>query len=174
MVAMITFAELADRAPAISASITERFVAARIGLLGTVRADGSPRVSPIEVALFEGGLFVGMMPGSHKRRDVARDARVCLLTPVSDHTDIGGEGKLFGVLEQVGDPERAERILRHHAAGGEFDPESIAGSPMFEMLISGAAWQRVIDDAWTASSWNETDGLRERRLADPMAEMTDA
>lgn len=171
---MITFAELADRAPALTASITDRFDAARIGLLGTVRADGSPRVSPIEVALFEGGLFVGMMPHSHKRRDVARDPRVCLLTPVADHQDLGGEGKLFGALEQVADAVRAERILRHHAAGGEFDPEAIAGSPMFELLIAGAAWQRIDGEAWTATSWNPTDGLRERRLADPMGEMTDA
>lgn len=171
---MITFAELADHAPSLTTSITDRFVAARIGLLGTVRADGSPRVSPIEVAVFEGGLYVGMMPHSYKRRDVARDPRVCLLTPVADHTDVGGEGKLFGVLEQIADPERAEHILRHHAAGGEFDPEAIAGSPMFEMLINGASWQRLVGEAWTSTSWNETDGVRERHLVDPMGEMTDA
>ncbi|WP_162942467.1 pyridoxamine 5'-phosphate oxidase family protein [Desertimonas flava] len=170
---MLTFAELADRAPTLTAPITERFVAARLGLLGTIRADGSPRVSPIEVGLFEGGLFVGMMPHSHKRRDVARDPRVCLLTPVADHTDVGGEGKLFGVLEQVTDAARAERILRHHAADGDFDPETIVGSPMFELLITAAAWQRVDGEVWTTTSWNPTDGLRERRLADPMAEMTD-
>ena len=171
---MITFAQLADRAPTIAAPITDRFVATRLGLLGTVRADGSPRVSPIEVALYEGGLFVGMMPHSQKRRDVARDPRVCLLTPVADHNDVGGEGKLFGRLDHITDAARAEHILRHHAAGGEFDPESIAGSPMFELFIDSAAWQRVEGEVWTATTWNEADGLRERRLADPMGEMTDA
>ena len=53
-------------------------------MLGTLRRDGSPRVSPIEVAFHDGRLYVGMMPGSTKSLDVERDPRVSLVTAIAD------------------------------------------------------------------------------------------
>ena len=49
-------------APEVAGPIGERFAASGLGMLGTVRSNGAPRVSPIEVGPYEGGLFVGMMP----------------------------------------------------------------------------------------------------------------
>src|SRR6478735_6443486 len=91
--AMTTFSQLDAAAPDLATPIRERLITTGLALLGTTRADGSPRVSPIEVTLHDGHLFVGMMPGSRKALDVGRDPRVCLLTPVADKDDLSGEGK---------------------------------------------------------------------------------
>lgn len=160
---MIDFAELTRTAPEVADPIAARFAATGLGMLGTVRSDGSPRVSPIEVGPFEGRLYVGMMPGSQKHRDAVRDPRYCMVTAIADREDLGGEGKLFGVLDAVTDPDRADAILRHHAEAAGFDADALTGSPMFELLIDRAAWQQVIDDAWTTLSWRDgVDGVRRR------------
>jgi hypothetical protein len=159
---MIDFATLATLAPRIAEPIDERFRTRGIGILGTVRRDGSPRVSPIEVARHDGRLWVGMMPGSTKLLDVLRDPRVALLTPVSDREDLTGEGKLFGRLEQVTDPQLAAAVLGAASEAAGFDPDDVAGSPMFEVRIAAAAWQHVADDAWHTWSWTPDGGLRGR------------
>jgi Pyridoxamine 5'-phosphate oxidase len=160
---VITFAELRTTAPHIAAPMAARFEQSVLGMLGTVRSDGSPRVSPIEISFHEGRLFVGMMPGSVKSRDVERDPRISLVTSIADKDDLAGEGKLFGVAERVADTELAARILTAHAQEGGFDPEEVLGSPLFEILADGAAWQIVEGDEFVTYSWSESGGLRHRR-----------
>lgn len=159
---MITFAALLTTAPDLAEPIRGRLASAGIGLLGTLRRDGSPRVSPIEVSLQDGSIIVGMMPASRKLRDVQRDPRCALLTAVADRLDLGGEGKLFGRLEPL-PAGRAEDALRIAAEAAGFDADAIAGSPVFELLIDGAAWQVLVGETWTTLSWTERDGVRRRR-----------
>jgi hypothetical protein len=170
---MRTFAELERLAPEIAGPIHDRLRTTGIGLLGTIRRDGSPRVSPIEVALQEGRLYVGMMPGSQKARDVERDPRVALLTPVRDREDVTGEGKLFGRVERIADSARADDVLMAAAAEAGFDPEAVRGSPVFELLVDGAAWQRVEEDAWTTISWRDGEAVRHRRREGATGEVVD-
>jgi len=173
-VVMITYAELRATAPDIADPIAARLEKSVLGMLGTIRRDGSPRVSPIEVAFHEGRLFVGMMPGSTKSQDVERDPRISLVTALADKDDLAGEGKLFGVAARVTDLELAERVLRQHATDGGFDPESVAGSPMYEILLDGAAWQFVDGDAFVTRSWSESGGLRLRRREGATGHVVDA
>jgi len=98
---VISFSDLRTTAPEIAEPIAARFATSGLGMLGTLRRDGSPRVSPIEVALHEGRMYVGMMPGSTKHHDVERDARVSLVTAIADKDDLAGEGKLFGVASRI-------------------------------------------------------------------------
>jgi hypothetical protein len=161
---MLTFSQLETSAPDIAAPIRGRLTATGLGLLGTIRADGSPRVSPIEVTLHDGHLFVGMMPGSTKARDVGRDPRVALLTPVADKDDLGGEGKLFGRLSAVTDADQIAAVFEAAVGGSDqYDVDDLDGSPVFELLVTGAAWQRVEDDTFVTSSWDSERGIRFRR-----------
>lgn len=159
----ITFADFATSAPELAAPITERITTRGIGIMGTLRRDGSPRVSPIEVSLQQGRLWVGMMPGSTKLLDVRRDPRISMLTAVADKDDLAGEGKLFGLLDEVADPELAATILGAAAAESGFDPDELAGSPMFEVRVGAASWQHVADDAWHTLSWRVGQPVRRRR-----------
>jgi hypothetical protein len=54
----------------------ERFLADGLILVGTLRRDGSPRISPNEPAFGGGRFFVSMMWRSRKALDVLRDPRV--------------------------------------------------------------------------------------------------
>jgi hypothetical protein len=171
---MITFAALRDTAPDIAGPMADRFEKSVLGMLGTIRRDGSPRVSPIETAFHDGRLFVGMMPGSTKSLDVERDPRISLVTALADKDDLAGEGKLFGVAARVTDTDLATRVLTEHAEAGGFDPESVAGSPLYEILVTGAAWQYVDGDAFVTRSWTAAGGLRHRRRDGATAAVQDA
>lgn len=160
---MITFAELETAAPEIAGPIRAKLEATGIGLIATVRKDGSPRISPFEVSILDGSLYVGSMPGAAKARDLQRDPRAALLTPVADKDDLAGEGKLFLHVLQITDPAEAVRILGLMTEDSEMAVEDFGDSPMFELRITGAAWQHVDGDSWDTLSWTEADGVRHRR-----------
>jgi len=163
----MTFDELLRHVPHIAEPIRDRFERSGIAILGTIRADGSPRVSPIEVTIQSDHLYLGMMPGSTKAQDVLRDPRCSLLTAIADRDDVAGEGKLFGRAEPIGDPDRATAILARAVADLDVDPGLLAGSPVFEIFVDGAAWQRVEGDSWVTLSWSEREGVRRRRREGP-------
>ncbi len=170
---MLSFDALDPLAPDIAGPIRARLVATGLALLGTIRADGSPRVSPIEVSLQRGGLYLGMMPGSWKARDLVRDPRCALLTPVADRDDLAGEGKLFGRVRAITDPAETAAVLRTAVEHLDLDPEELTGSPAFEVLVDGAAWQYVEGDTFVTRSWNARDGVRLRHRVGATGEPVD-
>ena len=56
---------------------------ARVALLGTLRRDSSPRISPIEPYIVEGQRLIGAMAWSKKANDLRRDLRYVLHSPVT-------------------------------------------------------------------------------------------
>lgn len=159
---MVTFARFHELAPTVAGPIADKLTSTGLGLLGTVRRDGSPRISPIEVSLVDGALLVGMMPDSRKCLDVRRDPRVVLLTPVADKRDLDGEGKLFGRLVEISGTPGAEEFLAASAEAAGMDPAALAGSPTFQLDVEAAAWQFVVDDTFRTRSWDPERGVRER------------
>jgi hypothetical protein len=162
----LRFGEFEMAAPTIAESIRARLQATGLGILGTVRADGSPRVSPIEVS-FQGvgadlGLYLGMMPESQKWRDVTRDPRCALVTSLADKYDDSGEGKLFAVARALTAPGEAATVLARAVEGTDVDPAEFGDSPVFELRVNGAAWQFVEDDTFVTMSWSSERGLRRR------------
>jgi hypothetical protein len=96
--------------PELSGRIEAILKSRRHHTLATLRRDGSPRVSGIEIAFSEGDLVLGMMPQSLKLVDVRRDARVGLHAlsddpPVESPGAWKGDVKLSGMLvERPADP----------------------------------------------------------------------
>jgi hypothetical protein len=96
------------RAPDIALAGTERFERARLALIGTLRLDGWPRISPVEPLFISDDLVLGMIWKSKKALDLLRDPRCVLHSVVSDPDANEGEFKLRGhampvVEEQFGD-----------------------------------------------------------------------
>ena len=90
----------------VSPLIARRHAAARnLCLLGTLRSDGFPRISPIEPRVFDGRLVLVGMPGTTKFRDLERDPRFTLHTATVDPEVKDGDAKLWGVV--VDDPDAA-------------------------------------------------------------------
>jgi Pyridoxamine 5'-phosphate oxidase len=98
--------DLEEAAPDIARLGRERLESARVALLGTLRKDGSPRISPVEPFLCRGHLLFGSMPWSLKTSDLRRDPRCVLHSAVSDPDAGEGELKLSGRAEEVGDELR--------------------------------------------------------------------
>jgi pyridoxamine 5'-phosphate oxidase-like protein len=100
---MSTWAELEQTAPALAGEARSRIEEHGFMLLGTIRRDGTPRISPVEVRLVLGELAMCLVRGSTKALDVARDPRVVLHSPILDADDPNSELKLCGRLAPATD-----------------------------------------------------------------------
>jgi hypothetical protein len=87
-----------------------RLNSTRLALLGTLRRDGSPRISPIEPYLAEGQLLIGAMAWSAKASDLRQDPRYVL------HSAVTGPDRGEGELKLCGPAARAGQDLRAAAA----------------------------------------------------------
>jgi len=85
---MRTWHTLRSLAPDLVTVGEERLRQFRVAMLGTLRADGSPRISPVEPYLGSGELLIGVIRGSAKARDLLRDPR-CTLHSIIDDPDAG-------------------------------------------------------------------------------------
>lgn len=133
-----TWAELAAAAPELADAIRGRFAASLHHVLGTIRRDGAPRLSGTEVAIDE-EVRLGMMPGSHKLRDVRRDPRVELHSAPLERTLVEGDARLAGTLVEDGGDE----------SDGAF----------FRLAIQRAGLVRVVGRQLEVTSWTPAGGL---------------
>jgi hypothetical protein len=101
---MTTWAEVARAEPEFAGRVRQLFDVRKHKTIATLRRDGSPRISGIEVSFDAGSVWVGMMPGSVKALDVARDPRVALHSPTVDPPDDDP-----GRVARRGEDERARR-----------------------------------------------------------------
>jgi hypothetical protein len=85
----------------------DRIQSTGILLLGTIRADGRPRISPCEAYVVGDDLLLGMMWRSKKALDLLRDSRLTLATPRADAQGADGDLKLYGTVSDV--PDEASR-----------------------------------------------------------------
>lgn len=76
--------------PELAATVEERFGAFTHHILATLRKDGSPRTTGLEVRFLDGELWLGMMPDSLKALDLRRDARFALQANPGPGTEMGG------------------------------------------------------------------------------------
>ncbi|MFJ9628796.1 pyridoxamine 5'-phosphate oxidase family protein [Streptomyces sp. NPDC091280] len=76
--------------PDLAATVEARFGAFTHHTLATLRADGSPRTSGLEVRFLNGELWLGMMPDSFKALDLRRDPRFALQANPGAGTEMGG------------------------------------------------------------------------------------
>lgn len=170
---MATFADLELAAPPIASFFRARIEATGLSLVATTRSDGWPRVSAWEVFLCDGRLYMGSMPNAVKAKDLARDPRCCIITPLADKDDLAGEAKLFCQAREVVDLDEWDAVQASLKARSGFDMGALGGSHLFTYDVDGAAWQRVEGDDWRTSSWSASGGLRERIRSGPVGESRD-
>ncbi|WP_399887697.1 pyridoxamine 5'-phosphate oxidase family protein [Streptomyces sp. BBFR51] len=92
--------------PELAATVEARFGAYTHHTLATLRKDGSPRTSGLEVRFLNGELWLGMMPDSLKALDLRRDPRFALQANPGDGTGMGGgDVRIGGRAVEVEDPQ---------------------------------------------------------------------
>ncbi|MFD7707653.1 pyridoxamine 5'-phosphate oxidase family protein [Streptomyces sp. NPDC059785] len=105
------WAAFAAAEPEFAALAEARFGGFTHHVLATLREDGSPRTSGLEVRFLRGQLWLGMMPGSRKAADLRRDPRFALQAnpgPTARPPD-GGDIRVTGRAVEVHDPEEVRR-----------------------------------------------------------------
>jgi len=102
MVKRMRWGDLEARQPRLAELGREKLAGPGVVLVGTVRKDGSPRISPVEPFLWEGDLWLPMGLDSTKAKDLVRDPRMLVHSIVTSREGTDGEYKLRGraVLEQ--------------------------------------------------------------------------
>lgn len=132
-------------------------------LLGTLRPDGSPRISPCEAYIVDEDLLLGMMWRSRKALDLLRDPRLAAHTTQADKSGTGGDFKLYGVAVDVPDPARRERYGDRLEA--EIDWRPTEPYHLFALDIRQAGFIRFGDGAM-AMRWDPEQGERGVRHPD--------
>ncbi len=115
---MSTWAEVAAAEPEFADRVRRIFDASRHKVLATIRRDGSPRASGIEVEFADGEVWMGVMPGSVKAQDLRRDPRLALHAasedpPQDDPSNWLGDAKISGrAVEVVELGDAGEAVVR--------------------------------------------------------------
>lgn len=87
---------LAEQAPLLADLGRHRLEEPGVVLVGTIRRDGTPRISPVEPLLWDGDLWVSMLFGSRKAADLRRDRRILVHSIVTGRDGSLGEYKVRG------------------------------------------------------------------------------
>src|SRR3990170_5559491 len=109
---MATWRQVEAESPEFASRVRRCFDAGTNKTIATIRHDGSPRISGIELEFQDGNITLGMMGGSHKRLDVLRDPRVAIHSPTIEPpegqpSEWQGDAKLSGTLVEFEAPEDA-------------------------------------------------------------------
>jgi hypothetical protein len=129
-------------------------------MLGTLRSDGFPRISPVEPMIFENMLVIVGMPNTTKFNDLARDPRFCLHTATVDTRVGDGDAKLFGTVTDLPDRDVHARFAQNlfeesslEIRGQEFDHFFVAD-------LTSASTVIVVDDHLDITIWKPGQGER--------------
>ena len=95
--------------PELAALGRERFDRTGLILMGTLRKNGWPRISPVEPLITDGHLYLGMMWQSRKALDLLRDPRCTVHSTISDREGTEGEFKVYGYAVDIQDREARRR-----------------------------------------------------------------
>lgn len=161
---MVTFTQFQSEAPHIAEVFVRRHAATgNLCLLGTLRSDGYPRISPIEPRIVAGQLTLVGMPGTTKFGDLSRDPRFNLHTATVDTQVTDGDAKLWGKAVNVQEPELHERFANELFEESGFDLRGEHFDPFYVADLTGASSVEVADDQLRITIWKPGQGEREVR-----------
>ena len=109
--------EFTVAAPELAGLGEERLRDRELCLLGTLRKNGYPRISPVEPEFVDGELMLGLMWQSPKALDLLRDPRCVVHSVVSDRAGTEGDFKLYGKAVPVEDPQVRPATARRSRRG---------------------------------------------------------
>lgn len=141
-------------APEIARLGMARLAAARVAMLGTLRPDGSPRISPIEPHIVNGHLLVGAMTWSKKAHDLLRDPRYVL------HSVVSGPDSGEGELKLHGSAVTADLGLRNAATAAWWVAHPTEQAVVFSLRIATALFVEwdLEHGLMTIHHWSPQDG----------------
>lgn len=152
---VVAWGEFAEWAPELTGLGRARFEGTGLSLVGSIRFDGTPRISPVEPLVLDGRLYLGMMWQSLKARDLIRDPRVLVHSCVTNKDGSDGEFKLRGRVTDVTDP--AERIRYADAVEKQTQWRPPEPYHLFAVEIEHAAYVFFKDEVMHMKRWPGPD-----------------
>ncbi|WP_181697742.1 pyridoxamine 5'-phosphate oxidase family protein [Nocardia sp. GTS18] len=158
---MTTWSQFTEEAPRIAELFLRRHRATgNLCMLGTLRADGWPRISPIEPMVFEDMLVLAGMPDTRKFDDLARDPRFCLHTATVDTNVTEGDAKLFGTVTDLTDESVHARFAQKLYDDSGFDIRGQKFDHFYIADLTSASTVEVADDQLAITIWKPGEGER--------------
>jgi hypothetical protein len=154
----VRWEEFAAACPELASLGEERLQRHELCLLGTLRKNGWPRISPCEVDFVAGHLMLGMMWRSPKALDLLRDPRCVLHSVVTDRLGTEGDFKLYGNALDVQDPGLREAYRETVRARIDWAPDE-PEFHLFSIDVTAAGFV-VFGDERSGLAWNPETGLR--------------
>lgn len=151
---MASWSDVVIAAPGLAASVQTRFDAHGLGLLATLRREGSPRISGIEPLFALGELWLGMMPDSRKALDLLRDPRFALHSATIDKQVTDGDAKVAGRAIPV-DDDATLAAFREAFAAHAGDPPPDGPFHLFLADIVELSMVRPAGDHLDIDVWRE-------------------
>ncbi|MFC5800483.1 pyridoxamine 5'-phosphate oxidase family protein [Streptomyces formicae] len=148
-----SWADFETAEPDFAEGVRDRFGKYTHHVLGTLRRDGSPRLTGIEVTFRFGELWLGMMPNSRKALDLRRDPRFAVhANPGSGTSMADGDVRVGGRAVEVTDPEVRVRFQEAVEAPEPFH--------LFRAELTEIARVGVEGDELVVQAWQPGRGLR--------------
>lgn len=156
---MTNWTDVATATPDLAAEVRARFEAHRLGFLATLRTDGSPRISGIEPWFAHDEVWLGMMPGSTKARDLQRDPRLELHSASVDPQVGAGDARIAGHAVEVLDPDRQARAMAAFEEVSGFPPPP-GPFHLFAIDVRSLVLLRTASDHLVIRTWDPERGDR--------------
>ncbi|HEY4928830.1 MAG TPA: pyridoxamine 5'-phosphate oxidase family protein [Acidimicrobiales bacterium] len=149
---MATWATFRQGDPDLAALAEARMAEDGLVLVGTLRANGWPRISPVEPLIVGDELYLGMMWRSRKAMDLLADSRCVVHTTVTDKGGTKGDVKVYGRVRDVVDPDVRERygVALEAAIGWRPDGDF----HLFAVDVVEVGFFRVVDGGHDVRTWH--------------------
>jgi hypothetical protein len=151
--------------PEIADLARERFATDEVVIVGTIRPDGSPRISPNEIDVAADRLLLGMMWRSKKALDLLRDPRAAVHSVPSDRMNPGGDVKLYGRVVDEHDPAVRQAFRDEIMRRIDWAPDE-PNFHLFSLDVTRAGFISFGEDNRRLLAWDEERGLRRPKHPD--------
>jgi Pyridoxamine 5'-phosphate oxidase len=154
---MARWSDVESEAPELTERARAFFDARKHKTIATLRKDGSPRISGIEMEFRDGDIWFGSMWRAVKALDLQRDPRYALHSGSADPAEWKGDAKIAGRVEEVTEAEVVAEVNENAPPGGshlfradvtEVSVVTLEGDPPDHLVIE---------------SWHEGRGITRQR-----------
>ena len=146
--------------PDLARRVRERFEATGLGMLATVRKDGSPRISGVEPTFRDGELWLGSMWEARKAHDLQRDPRFALHAATVDKEVKDGDARIAGRVVEITDEAVKKSWGEAAAEAGEFDPNPMGPWHLFRAEVTELSFIQPGGDHLVIEWWTPDQGAR--------------
>jgi Pyridoxamine 5'-phosphate oxidase len=155
---MARWSDVEREAPELTERARVFFDARKHKTIATLRKDGSPRISGIEMEFRDGDIWFGSMWRAVKALDLQRDSRYALHSGSGDPAEWKGDAKIAGRVEEVTDAEVVAAINDEKAPPG---PSHLFRADVTE--VSVVTLEGDPPDHLVIESWHEGRGITRQR-----------